>query len=29
MLKRFAEPSIGIAEAIAELHINSGESSSV
>ena len=29
MLKRFAEPSIGIAEAVAELRINPGESSSV
>jgi len=29
MLKRFAEPPIGIAEAVAELRINPGESSSV
>jgi myo-inositol-1-phosphate synthase len=29
MLKRFAEPSVGIAEAVAELCVTSGESSSV
>jgi len=29
MLKRFAEPQVGIAEAIAELSVTSGKSSSV